>query len=34
MRFTGYTNPISGMLREISLDARRIARAVSGLTAR
>ncbi|MDQ1620873.1 MAG: hypothetical protein QOE19_3442 [Actinomycetota bacterium] len=34
MWFTGYTNPISGMLREISLDARRIARAVSGLTAR
>lgn len=26
--FTGYTNPISGMLREMSLDARRIARAV------
>jgi putative flavoprotein involved in K+ transport len=26
--FTGYTNPISGMLRELALDARRIARAV------
>ncbi len=27
--FTGYTNPISGMLREIAIDARRIARAAS-----
>ncbi|MGW2114106.1 flavin-containing monooxygenase [Streptomyces zhihengii] len=27
--FTGYTNPISGMLRELSLDAGRIARAVA-----
>ena len=27
--FTGYTNPISGMFRELRLDARRIARAVS-----
>ena len=26
--FTGYTNPISGMLREMAIDARRIARAV------
>jgi putative flavoprotein involved in K+ transport len=27
--FTGYTNPISGMLRELSRDADRIARAIS-----
>ncbi len=27
--FTGYTNPISGMLRELALDARRIARAMA-----
>ena len=27
--FTGYTNPISGMFRELRLDARRIARAVA-----
>ncbi|MFE3071826.1 flavin-containing monooxygenase [Streptomyces sp. NPDC059247] len=27
--FTGFTNPISGMLRELSLDAERIARRVS-----
>ncbi|MEU6660568.1 NAD(P)/FAD-dependent oxidoreductase [Streptomyces sp. NPDC046821] len=27
--FTGYTNPLSGMLRELALDARRIARAVT-----
>lgn len=27
--FTGYTNPISGMFRELSLDARRIARAIA-----
>ncbi|MFD8979705.1 flavin-containing monooxygenase [Streptomyces sp. NPDC059564] len=27
--FTGYTNPISGMLRELALDAERIARALS-----
>ncbi|MCC5032843.1 NAD(P)/FAD-dependent oxidoreductase [Streptomyces sp. WAC 00631] len=27
--FTGYTNPISGMLRELSLDARRIARRIA-----
>jgi putative flavoprotein involved in K+ transport len=28
MRFIGYTNPISGMFREIGIDARRIARAI------
>ncbi len=28
MWFTGYTNPISGNLRELAIDARRIARAV------
>jgi putative flavoprotein involved in K+ transport len=28
--FTGYTNPISGMFREMAIDARRIARAVAG----
>ncbi len=28
MFFTGYTNPISGMFRELAIDARRIARAV------
>jgi putative flavoprotein involved in K+ transport len=33
MWFTGYTNPISGMLRELNLDARRIARAVSATVA-
>ena len=27
--FTGYTNPISGMLRELARDARRIARSVA-----
>jgi cation diffusion facilitator CzcD-associated flavoprotein CzcO len=27
--FIGYTNPLSGMLRELSLDARRIAKAVT-----
>ena len=27
--FTGYTNPISGMFRELGIDARRIARAIS-----
>ncbi|MGH3314429.1 MAG: flavin-containing monooxygenase [Streptomyces sp.] len=31
--FTGYTNPLSGMLRELSLDARRIALAISRATA-
>jgi cation diffusion facilitator CzcD-associated flavoprotein CzcO len=29
LRFIGYTNPVSGMFREIAIDARRIARAVS-----
>ena len=28
MRFIGYTNPVSGMFREIAIDARRIARAI------
>jgi putative flavoprotein involved in K+ transport len=28
--FTGYTNPISGMFRELRIDARKIARAISG----
>ncbi len=28
MWFTGYTNPISGMFRELAIDARRIARAI------
>jgi putative flavoprotein involved in K+ transport len=28
MWFTGYTNPISGMFRELAIDAKRIARAV------
>ncbi|MDQ1719221.1 MAG: putative flavoprotein involved in transport [Pseudonocardiales bacterium] len=27
--FTGYTNPLSGMFRELNIDARRIARAVA-----
>jgi putative flavoprotein involved in K+ transport len=27
--FTGYTNPITGMFRELGIDARRIAKAVS-----
>jgi putative flavoprotein involved in K+ transport len=27
--FTGYTNPISGMFRELGIDARRIARAIA-----
>ncbi|WP_055557354.1 NAD(P)/FAD-dependent oxidoreductase [Streptomyces sp. NBRC 110028] len=31
--FTGYTNPISGMLRELALDAKKIAGAVSRTTA-
>ncbi|MFI0815071.1 flavin-containing monooxygenase [Streptomyces sp. NPDC021098] len=31
--FTGYTNPISGMLRELALDARKIAAVVSRTTA-
>lgn len=29
LHFTGYTNPISGMLRELALDAERIARALA-----
>ncbi|MEU3656309.1 NAD(P)/FAD-dependent oxidoreductase [Streptomyces sp. NPDC032161] len=32
--FTGFTNPISGMLREMALDARKIARKVAGRVAR
>jgi putative flavoprotein involved in K+ transport len=28
--FTGFTNPMSGMFRELAIDARRIARAVAG----
>jgi monoamine oxidase len=28
LRFVGYTNPVSGMFREIAIDARRIARAI------
>lgn len=31
--FTGYTNPLSGMLRELSLDARKIAAAIARTTA-
>ena len=30
MYFLGYTNPISGMLREIAIDARKIAKAIAG----
>lgn len=30
LHFIGYTNPISGNLRELGIDARRIARAVAG----
>ena len=30
VHFIGYTNPISGMLREIAIDARRIAKAIAG----
>ncbi|MCF2532385.1 flavin-containing monooxygenase [Yinghuangia soli] len=30
--FTGFTNPISGMFRELAIDARRIARAVNRAT--
>lgn len=33
MWFTGYTNPISGMLRELAIDARRIARAIASCEA-
>jgi putative flavoprotein involved in K+ transport len=32
--FTGYTNPISGMLRELRIDAEKIAAAISGEGAR
>jgi len=32
--FTGFTNPISGMFRELGIDAKRIARAVGELSAR
>ncbi|MET9610582.1 NAD(P)/FAD-dependent oxidoreductase [Streptomyces sp. NPDC006512] len=32
--FTGYTNPISGMLRELALDAEKIAKAVARRTRR
>ncbi|MFI8518858.1 flavin-containing monooxygenase [Streptomyces sp. NPDC085481] len=32
--FTGFTNPISGMLREMALDAERIARRIARQTAR
>lgn len=32
--FTGFTNPISGMLRELALDAAKIAKAVARSTAR
>jgi putative flavoprotein involved in K+ transport len=28
LRFLGYTNPVSGMFREIAIDARHIARAI------
>jgi putative flavoprotein involved in K+ transport len=28
--FTGFTDPISGMLRELALDATKIAKAVAG----
>jgi putative flavoprotein involved in K+ transport len=27
--FTGFTNPISGMFRELAIDARKIARSIS-----
>jgi putative flavoprotein involved in K+ transport len=30
LHFIGYTNPISGMFREIAIDARRIAKAIAG----
>ncbi|MEU1786010.1 NAD(P)/FAD-dependent oxidoreductase [Streptomyces sparsogenes] len=33
LHFTGYTNPISGMLRELAIDARKIARAIDRTTA-
>jgi putative flavoprotein involved in K+ transport len=31
--FTGFTNPISGMLRELAIDAEKIAKAIAGDTA-
>ncbi|MFD7665433.1 flavin-containing monooxygenase [Streptomyces sp. NPDC059788] len=31
LHFTGYTNPISGMFRELTLDARRIARTIAAV---
>ncbi|MER7793904.1 NAD(P)/FAD-dependent oxidoreductase [Streptomyces sp. NPDC097640] len=33
LHFTGYTNPISGMFRELALDARKIARAIDRTSA-
>ncbi|BBJ41671.1 monooxygenase [Streptomyces antimycoticus] len=33
LHFTGYTNPISGMLRELAIDARKIAKTVARTTA-
>jgi hypothetical protein len=30
VHFIGYTNPVSGMLREIAIDARRIAKTIAG----
>jgi putative flavoprotein involved in K+ transport len=29
LHFIGYTNPVSGMFREMNIDARRIARSIS-----
>jgi putative flavoprotein involved in K+ transport len=29
IHFIGYTNPVSGMFREIAIDARRIAKAIA-----
>ncbi|MES4904659.1 MULTISPECIES: NAD(P)/FAD-dependent oxidoreductase [unclassified Streptomyces] len=33
LHFTGYTNPISGMFRELAIDARKIARAIDRISA-
>jgi putative flavoprotein involved in K+ transport len=33
LHFIGYTNPVSGMLREIAIDARRIAKAIASARA-
>ncbi|MFK4273630.1 NAD(P)/FAD-dependent oxidoreductase, partial [Streptomyces milbemycinicus] len=33
LHFTGYTNPISGMLREMAIDARKIAKTIARTTA-